>query len=51
MKWTFPSQNMECSLLPVGISVENQNRMANSVDPEDTSHQDLLSLHRYLAGL
>ena len=34
------------------MSVKNQNRMANSVDPDETvpyepSHQDLHCLHRY----
>ena len=27
-----------CSLLQTGISVKNQNRMANSVDPDETAH-------------
>ena len=43
----------------IGMSVKNQNRIANCVDPDETahaepSHQDLYCLHRYLvwsAGL
>ena len=51
MKWTFAS----CPLLQIGISFKNQNRMANSVDPDGTahyepSHQDLHCLHR-VSGL
>ena len=40
-------------MLQTGMSVKNQNRMANSVDPAETAHfelfhQDLHCLHRYL---
>ena len=46
-------------MLRIWMSVTNQNRMANSVDPDETahyepSHQDLHCLHRFLvwsAGL
>ena len=34
--------------MQVGISVNNQYKMANSVDPDDPSHQDLQCLQRYL---
>ena len=55
VKWTF-------RLLNLGLSIaanRDQNRMANSVDPDETvpyepSHQDLHFLHMYLvwsAGL
>ena len=30
------------------MQVKNQNRMANSVDPDETAHQDLHCLHRHL---
>ena len=44
--WTFP-------FLQIGMSVKNQNRMTNSVDPDEMahhepSHQDLHYLQRYL---
>ena len=53
MKWTSPSLNSNVPLLQVGISIRNQNRMANNVDPDETahyepSHQGLHCLHRYL---
>ena len=39
--------------MQIGMSVKNQNRMANSVDPAETaydepSHEDQHFLHRYL---
>ena len=42
-----------CPLLQIGMSVKNQNRIAKSVDPDETahdepSHQDLHCLHTYL---
>ena len=45
--WTSP-------LLLVGMSIKNQNRMTNSIDPEEAAHdeppnQDLHCLQRYLA--
>ena len=59
MKWTFPALNLVMSILQIGMSVKIRNRMANSVDPDETahhkpSHQDLHCLHRCLvwsAGL
>ena len=41
------------SLLQIEMSVKNQNRMANSVEPDETAHyepphQALHCLHRYL---
>ena len=49
----LPSVNWTCSLLQIGMSVKHHNRIANSVDPEDTAnfelpHQSLYCLHRYL---
>ena len=40
-------------MLQIRISVKNQNRMSNSVEPDETahyepSHQDLHCLHRHL---
>ena len=52
MKWTFPSLNLIGSIFRKFV-VKNQNRMANSVDPDETahfesSHQGLHCLHRDL---
>ena len=43
----------QCLLLQIGMSVKNQNRMANNVDPDETahyklSHKDVHSFPRYL---
>ena len=50
MKWTLPLLNLVMSMLQIEMSVKNQNRMANSVDPDEMahyepSHQDLHCLH------
>ena len=47
----FDSGQTHC--LQIGIAVKNQNRIANSVDPDEMaryepSHLDLHCLHRYL---
>ena len=39
--------------MKIGVSIVNQNKMTNSVDPDETaryepSHLDLYCLHRYL---
>ena len=51
MGWTSPSLNLDMSIVR-NRSVKNQNRMAHSVDPDETahepSHQDLRCLHKYL---
>ena len=58
MKWAFPSLNLDTSIVANRKVSQNQNRMANSVNPDETahepSHQDLHCLHMYLvwsAGL
>ena len=52
LKWTLPSLN----LVQIGVSVKNQNRIANHVDPDETahdepSHQDLQCLQKRCFGL
>ena len=59
IKRTFPSLNLDMSIMANRDVSQNQNRMANSVDPDETahyepSHQDLHCLHEYFiwsAGL
>ena len=57
MQWAFPSLNLDMSI--IANTDVDQNRMATSVDPDETahnepSHQDLYCSHKYLvwsAGL
>ena len=49
LKWTLPSLNLVRPIFPKGVSVKDQSRMANSVDPDETthcepSHQDLYTV-------
>ena len=51
MKWNFPSLYWTCPLLLMGMAVKNQNRMANSVAPDEMayyepSYTELNCLHR-----
>ena len=54
LKWTLPSLNLDMSTVSNRcFNVNIKNRMANSVDPDETahdepSHLDLHCLHRYL---
>ena len=53
MKWTFPSLNLDMSIVANRDVSQKQNRMANSVGLDETahyeqSHQDLHFLHMYL---
>ena len=40
MKWTFPSLNLDMSIITNMDVSQNQNRMANSVDPGETVHYE-----------
>ena len=64
LKWSLPALNLDMLVLHMGVSIKikkkkKKNRMANSVDPDETahyepSHLDRLCLQRYLflsAGL
>ena len=37
-KWTLPSLNLDNPLLLIGVSVQNQYRMANSIDSDEKAH-------------
>ena len=42
MNWTFPSLNSAVSIFANRDVSKSENRMANNVDPNEPSHQDLL---------
>ena len=58
MKWPLPSLNLDTSIVAKRFQAKISNRMANSVDPDETvlywlshyepSHLDLRCLQRYL---
>ena len=42
MKRTFPLLHLDVSIIAIGMSVKHQNRMANSVDSDETAHMSRL---------
>ena len=45
MKWTFPSLNLDIPIVANrGMSVKNQNKMANSADPDETAERVKLNI-------
>ena len=54
MKWMFPLLTLDMSIIANRDVSQNKNRMANSVNPDETahdepSHQDLHCWRRYLS--
>ena len=50
IKWTFPSLNSDVTVAKRN-SVKNQNRLINSLYPDETAHERLIRVYTVLSGL